>query len=124
MAELAEGTGGAFFHNNNDLKAGFERVAAAPEFCYVLGFSPTNLKANGSFHPLKIRLSNEKRVAIEARRGYYALKHDTAGRATRADIDDEVFSHDEVSDLPVVLQTGYYKPDAGDPKVIVRRMWM
>jgi VWFA-related protein len=39
MKDLAEGTGGTFFHNNN-LDTGFERVTAAPEFSYVLGFSP------------------------------------------------------------------------------------
>ena len=40
MNDLAEGTGGVFFHGNNNLRVGFEQVAAAPEFSYVLGFSP------------------------------------------------------------------------------------
>jgi hypothetical protein len=50
MWQLAEGAGGTFFHNNNDLTEGFERVAATPEFSYVLGFSPVALKEDGSFH--------------------------------------------------------------------------
>lgn len=49
LAELAEGTGGAFFHNSNDLDAGFQRVDAAPEYVYMLGFSPENLKLDGRF---------------------------------------------------------------------------
>ncbi len=69
MKDLAEGTGGVLFRNNNDLRAGFDRVAAAPEFSYVLGFSPADLKPNGTFHALKVRLPNEKGVTIEARRG-------------------------------------------------------
>jgi VWFA-related protein len=60
MGELAEGTGGTFFHNNNDLTEGFGRVTAAPEFSYVLGFSPAALKEDGSFHSLKIRVPNRK----------------------------------------------------------------
>jgi VWFA-related protein len=122
MAELAEGTGGTFFRNNNDLTAGFERIATAPEFSYVLGFSPAALKTDGSFHSLKIRLPSEKGVSIEARRGYYAIKPDSEEQAARSEIDDAVFSRGEISDIPVVLQTGYSKsnlPNAGDPKVLV-----
>jgi VWFA-related protein len=122
MVELAEGTGGTFFRNNNDLTAGFERATAAPEFSYVLGFSPGALKTDGSFHSLKIRLPNEKGASIEARRGYYALKADPEEQAARSEIDDAVFSRGEISDIPVVLQTGYSKsnlPNAGDPKVLV-----
>ena len=42
MAEVAANTGGRFFENSNDLRGGFERLAAAPEYVYVLGFSPRN----------------------------------------------------------------------------------
>ena len=50
MAELAAGTGGNFFQNNNNMQEAFHRVAAAPEYLYLLGFSPQNLKSDGSFH--------------------------------------------------------------------------
>ena len=50
LAVLADGTGGVFFHNNNDLDEGFRRVADAPEYSYVLAFVPQNLKLDGSFH--------------------------------------------------------------------------
>ena len=56
LAEMAYGTGGVFFHNNNDLVEGFKRVAARPEFVYVLGFSPQNLKLDGRLHSLKVTL--------------------------------------------------------------------
>jgi hypothetical protein len=39
MAELADGTGGTYFHNSNDLEGGFERLTAAPECLYLLEFS-------------------------------------------------------------------------------------
>ena len=45
LAEMADATGGTFFHNNNDLEAGFRRLAAVPEFSYLLGFSPQEPEA-------------------------------------------------------------------------------
>jgi VWFA-related protein len=119
MKDLAEGTGGTFFHNNN-LREGFEQVTAAPEFSYVLGFSPAELKTDGKFHSLKVLLPAKKDVSIEARRGYYALKPDPKDRGMAADLDDAVFSQDQSLDIPVVLQTGYSKPNSGaDAKVLV-----
>jgi len=71
MADLAFGTGGAFFHNNNDLREEFRRSTEVPEYIYVLGFSPQKL--DGKFHKLKVKVSSEK-VTVQARPGYYALK--------------------------------------------------
>jgi VWFA-related protein len=72
MLEFATGTGGVFFHSNNDLEEGFRRTAAAPEFVYVLGFSPQKL--DGKFHTLKVALNGAGNFDLQARRGYYALK--------------------------------------------------
>jgi VWFA-related protein len=120
MKDLAEGTGGTFFHNNNNLDTGLERVTAAPEFSYVLGFSPSELKTDGSFHSLKVRLPDSKGVSIEARRGYYARTSESKDSGTAADIDDAVFSRDQIVNIPVVLQTGYSKPNTGtEAKVLV-----
>jgi VWFA-related protein len=54
LAEMASGTGGSFFQNSNDYDEGFKRLAAAPEYIYVLGFTPQNLKNDGSFHALRV----------------------------------------------------------------------
>lgn len=102
VADLANGTGGIFFRDNNDLAAGFDRTAVAPQFSYMLGFTPTAFKPDGRFHLLKIRLANGKRLSREARRGYYALPPDTEEQAARADIDDKVFSVSQINDIPIV----------------------
>ena len=57
------------------VKAGFTQVAASPEFVYVLGFSPQNLKLDGTYHALKVKLANSRGFDLQARRGYYAPKH-------------------------------------------------
>jgi len=110
LAEMAEGTGGIFFHNNNDLNEGFARVAAAPEVSYVLGFSPLVMKPDGNFHRLKITLVDRKGLTLQARRGYYALKHTSnAEEDAKADIHDAIFSREEMHDIPVDLQTQFFK---------------
>jgi hypothetical protein len=110
MEELADATGGRYFHNNNDLKSGFARIAAAPEFVYVLGFSPQNLKLDGSFHGLKVKLATVRGMDLQARRGYYAPKHlvDPA-EETKREIQEAMFSRDEVQDIPVDLHMQFFK---------------
>jgi VWFA-related protein len=74
LASLAEGTGGHFFHNNNDMDEGFKRTVAAPEYSYVLGFSPADLKPDGTFHNLNVTLKSQETLTVQARKGYYAPK--------------------------------------------------
>lgn len=118
LQDLAQGTGGVFVHNN-DLRGGFDRLVNPPEFSYLLRFQPTNSKRDGAFHAIKIRLANEKGLTIEARRGYYALKSESGKQAARLEVDDAIFSRDQVSAIPVVLQTGYIRPNVGDPTITV-----
>jgi VWFA-related protein len=74
LEELAYGTGGVFFHNNNDLDEGFRRVSARPEYSYVLAFSPKDVKFDGRFHKLKVTVNSGSKLTVLARKGYYAPK--------------------------------------------------
>ena len=74
LEEMAAGTGGNFVQNTNDLLAGFQRLATPPEYTYLLGFKPGNLKLDGSFHSLKVKLNTHQKLTLQARRGYYAAK--------------------------------------------------
>jgi VWFA-related protein len=113
LAEIAYGTGGVFFHNNNDLVEGFKRVAARPEFVYVLGFSPQNLKLDGRFHALKITLTNPRKVELQARAGYYAPQLLTDPKETaKQEIQDAMFSREELRDIPLEMHTQFFKPNA------------
>ena len=120
LAELSDSTGGTFFHNSNDLDEGFRRVATAPEFYYVLGFSPENLKLDGSLHTLKVTVKDLKGLTLQARRGYYAPKHlaDPAEQA-RQEIEEAVFSRDELHDIPIELHTQFFKASDTDVKLSV-----
>jgi len=73
MAELADGTGGSYFHNSNDLAGGFQRLTAVPEHVYLLELSLQNVKQDGAYHTLKVKL-NQDGLKLQARRGYFAPK--------------------------------------------------
>ncbi len=123
LAELAEGTGGTFFHNSNDLDGGLQRVAAAPEYVYMLGFSPENLKMDGSFHKLKVTLKDTNKLGLQARRGYYAPRRlADATETAKQEIEDAVFSREEMHDIPVEMHTQYFKAreDSAHVAVAVR----
>jgi hypothetical protein len=122
LAEMAYGTGGTVFQNNNDLNEGFRELAAVPEYYYVLGFAPQNLKYDGEFHALKVTLKTNPPVSlnIQARKGYYAPKKaSNAEETAKQEIEEALFSRDELSDLPVELHTQYFKASEKDATIAV-----
>ena len=120
LEELADGTGGAYFHNNNDLEGGFKRLASAPAYSYLLGFSPFKATYDGKYHNLKVTLTTKEKFDIQARRGYYMPKHGTdPAEAAKMEVEEELFSQEEIRDLPIDLHTQFYKLDANDAKLAV-----
>ncbi len=110
MAELAGDTGGRFFHNDNGLDEGLRQLAAVPEYVYVLSFSPQNLKFDGSYHNLKVEVTNSKGLHLQARRGYWAPNHAIdASEQAKEEIQEAVFSLDEIRDIPVDVTTEFFK---------------
>ena len=105
LIALAEDTGGTL-NRDNDFAGGVRKAAAAPEYLYVLGFVPQNLKPDGSFHALKVTMNTGAMASLQARRGYWAPKHPDDGvEAAKQEIESAVFSHDEIHDLPVEMHT-------------------
>lgn len=120
LAVFAEGTGGVFFHNNNDFDDGLRRVAETPEYSYVLAFVPQNLKLDGSYHNLKVTVKSGQKLSVQARRGYYAPKNslDPAQEA-KQEIQEATFSQEELHTLPVKLHTQFFKASDDDAKLVV-----
>jgi VWFA-related protein len=120
LADLALGTGGTYFHNRNDIDEGMKQVGAAPEISYLLGFSPQNFKIDGKFHEIKVTLTDKRNANIQARRGYYAPRTlaDPAA-AAKAAIEEAIFSQYEIHDLPLDLQTQFFKKDSTNARIAV-----
>jgi VWFA-related protein len=109
LIALGEDTGGAVTLNN-DFFGGVQKAAAAPEYMYVLGFAPQDLKLDGSFHPLKVTVGAGEKFTLQARRGYWAPKHpEDEAAVAKQEIEDAVFSRDEIHNLPVDMHTQWTK---------------
>lgn len=115
LSEVAEGTGGEYFHNNNDLTAGF-RALAGSQGSYILAFAPSDIKPDGRFHSLKVTLAEKHAgLHLRARRGYFAPKGGTEAEseARQASSDAEaqeaeqireaILAKTEMQELPVAL---------------------
>ncbi len=120
LASLADATGGVFFHNSNDLDEGFKRAAAAPEYFYLLGFSPQNLKPDGSFHTLKVIIKPSQKLTWQARRGYYAPKRlANPEQEAKEALQDAIFSQEEMHEVPLDLHTQFFKTSDATAKLTV-----
>jgi ribosomal protein L14E/L6E/L27E len=117
---LADGTGGTFFHNRNDVDEGMREAAAAPAVSYLLGFAPQNLKIDGRYHTLKVALASKQKFNIQARHGYYAPRSiaDPA-EAAKQEIQEALFSQEEIRDLPIDFQTQFFKKEQADARLAV-----
>lgn len=73
MSELADGTGGTFLHNTNDLSRGLKALTSPPQYLYLLEFHSRNLKHNDTYHHLNVRVSRAG-MRVQARKGYFASK--------------------------------------------------
>ena len=71
LAKLADGTGGTFFHNSNDLQGGLKTLTAGPDYRYLLEISLQDVKPNGTYHALKVEV-DRKGLKLQAREGYFA----------------------------------------------------
>jgi VWFA-related protein len=106
LANIAQGTGGQFFHDNNDLLEGFRKTLSPPEVSYILTFSPEKLKYDGAFHNLKVTLEHGHGMKVQARKGYFAPKGQlTPEEQAKGRIREAVFTQETIHDLPLSVQT-------------------
>jgi VWFA-related protein len=120
LADLAYSTGGFYFHNNNDLDAGFGVTAAEPDVSYLLAIVPEGLKNDGKFHSLDVKVLSKEKYTVQARRGFFAPKRGaTPEQLAKQDIEDALFSQEEQQGVPVQLHLQYYKVDEMNAKLSV-----
>ena len=91
LAQIAEQTGGDFYHHNNDLIAGFARLVDEP-LSYTLAFVPRKL--DGKFHKLQVKLVNAKGT-LQARSGYFAPKQEHEAQTDERDHDQQAKQQDD-----------------------------
>jgi len=71
LRPLAEHTGGLYIGDTNDLKGGFAKVNNDRRFHYLLAYSSSNPKLDGTYRKIDVRVRRPD-VKIRARGGYVA----------------------------------------------------
>ncbi|HEY9141878.1 MAG TPA: VWA domain-containing protein [Bryobacteraceae bacterium] len=121
LAYLAEGTGGSFFHSNNDLDLGFGKLGMQPETSYLLGFTPD--PPDGKYHKLRVSLTENRHDDVQARKGYMAVVAPEDKPAPERRIDREAFSGNQSNDVPVTVTGRPDKLESGRPVARVAFHW-
>jgi VWFA-related protein len=120
LAVLAEGTGGHFYHNRNDLDVGLKELATEPDVSYVLTYYPAALKRNAASHTLKVNLANSHGLNVSARRGYMAPSPDlSVSEKKKLRLDSAVMATDLQSALTAQVTTSAGKSTVGEPTLRV-----
>ena len=102
LGGLADGTGGQYFHDSNDIGAGFHSLSTAPNVSYVLGFSPTSIKIDGSEHTLKVKLTESQHLSVKARPGYLAPSAEISPSSERLHkLEASVMASDSPTEVPI-----------------------
>ncbi len=117
LRTFSEATGGIATVGTNDFTGGFRRVVDDNTAYYVLGYHPTELKQDGKFHDITVRVTRPG-LQVRARKGYYAAK--PSNKATPPPADPTIAllnSPMAVSGLGLRLATNTLKGDAQNVRV-------
>jgi len=119
LMDFAYGTGGTFLRSN-DLEGELKLAGSVPQVSYVLGFSPLSQKMDAKYHTIKVTLTGKQRYTIQARRGYFAPKKPEDPREiAKQEIQEALFSRDEIDAVPLSLQTQYFKTGDSETRLSV-----
>jgi VWFA-related protein len=120
LAELSAETGGSFYRSSNDLDAGFQRIGGAPEFVYILGFSPAGAKPDGKLHSLKVAVNTKEKLSVNARRAYLSAPQNPASEdAGNREVQEALYTRVESRDLPLEVRIQTVKGDGSKARVTV-----
>jgi VWFA-related protein len=72
LQTIAENTGGRAFYETNDITRALTRAVDDSRVTYVLGYSPSHGKWDGSFHKIEVKVRRPG-VEVRHRKGYLAL---------------------------------------------------
>ena len=112
LTSLAADTGGKAFTDSNDFGEAFARVQRDMSAYYLLGYNSANTAKDGRFRRIRVRLKTQIAGArVEARQGYYADRDfaHTANTDREAQLQEMLFSAVSATDLPVLVNAGYFR---------------
>ena len=110
LATLSTDTGGKAFLDSNDFAPAFKKVQTDTSSYYLIGYRSSNKAMDGKFRKISVKV-NRKDVKLEFRSGYYGprdFQHFNK-EDREQQLEDEMASELPVTDLPLYLDTAYFR---------------
>jgi VWFA-related protein len=124
LEELARGTGGMFFHDNNDLNQGMARAMADLDSYYLIGYQPhrevfETVRGKPQFHRIEIKILRPG-LQVRSRNGFMGTPDAPIGSSSPHSVRDALrnalFSPFQADGFPVHLSAFYSASRDKDPR--------
>jgi VWFA-related protein len=114
MNLFAGKTGGKAFYVINDMEAAIKTIEQDDEVTYMLGFYPQDVKLDGTFHSLSVKVTRPG-VEVRSRKGYFAADSKPPAEKARTTTVEEAFLNPlEATSIGLV---GSVSPAPGKPGI-------
>lgn len=111
LSTLAYDTGGKLYVDDNDLALGMEKARDDIASYYIIGYYSTNIKMDGKYRRVEVRLANNIQAKIDYRKGYFGEKE--FRKFTSTDKEDQLAQAlmlgDPLTDLSITGELDYFR---------------
>jgi len=111
LSTLAIDTGGKLFVDDNDLALGMEKARDDIASYYIVGYYSTNIKMDGKYRRVEVKLSKDVQAKIDYRSGYFGQKE--FKKFTNTDKEDQLSQAlmlgDPLTDLSLTAELDYFR---------------
>jgi VWFA-related protein len=111
LSTLAVDTGGKLFVDDNDLALGMEKARDDIASYYIVGYYSTNIKMDGKYRRVEVKLSKDIQAKIDYRSGYFGQKE--FKKFTNTDKEDQLqqalMLGDPITDLSLTAELDYFR---------------
>lgn len=116
LQSLASDTGGQAFTDSNDFGEAFAAVEKDISSYYILGYSSTNTKQDGSFRKIEVKLKSKIDAKLSSREGYYADRDfANTGKGDRENaLQEQLLMPIPATDVPLFVTASYFRLPTAD----------
>jgi VWFA-related protein len=111
LSTLAADTGGKLFIDDNDLARGMEKARDDISSYYIVGYYSTNIKMDGKYRRVAIKLNSDIQAKLDYRSGYFGQKQ--FSKFTSTDKEDQLqqalLLGDPLTDLSLNGELDYFR---------------
>jgi VWFA-related protein len=111
LSTLAADTGGKLYVDDNDLAMGMEKARDDLGSYYILGYYSNNIKMDGKYRRVQVKLANNIEAKLDYRSGYYGQKQ--FAKFTATDKEDQLqqalMLGDPLTDLSLSGELDYFR---------------